>query len=126
MRIFALARSHDPTAGARIDLATAVLRSRNAADDCHAPISASSENLCRWHRWNFVRQRTEMHGSVVDSHLRLSGVCPGQRMLQPRIVAALGEILPRMAATALLAIEGALHRHGGLGYQVLKLEGLDQ
>ena len=53
-------------------------------------------------------------------------VGPGQRVLHPVDVVAVGIVLARMRAAAFLAVGGAGHRDGGLHDQVVVFERLDQ
>ena len=52
---------------------------------------------------HFVRQRVGMHRPVIELHLAGLVVEPGQRVLHPVLVVALGEILARMRAARFLA-----------------------
>ena len=59
-------------------------------------------------------------------HRLLVGVDPGERVLHPVDVVALGKILARMRAAAFVAVARALHRDHRLHDQVVVFERLDQ
>src|SRR5215467_7109355 len=73
---------------------------------------------------HLVRQRVGVHRPIVDRHVAVA-VEPGERVLHPALVVALGVILARMRATALGAVGGRMHGHDRLRDQVVELEGLD-
>src|SRR5215813_10581453 len=70
---------------------------------------------------DLVGERVGVHRPVVDRHLALR-VEPGERVLHPVLVVALGVVLARMRAAALGAVGGGMHGHHRLGDQVVELE----
>src|SRR5712672_3705834 len=74
---------------------------------------------------DLVGERVGVHRPVVDRHLALR-VEPGERVLHPVLVVALGVILARMRAAAFGAVGGGMHGHDRLRDQVVELERLDQ
>ena len=70
-----------------------------------------------------------MHRAVIDPHraaLTAPAVEPGDRVLHPVLVVALGEILAGMRAARFLPVERAFHGDHGLADQVVELEGLEE
>ena len=66
-----------------------------------------------------------MHRAVVEAHAP-GTLHPGQGVLQPVLIVALGEILARMRAAALGAVGRRMDGRGRLQQQILELERLDQ
>ena len=80
-------------------------------------------------------QGLHVHGPVPDLHLpfpsklsvfQILAAEPPERVLEPALVVALGEVLARVRAAGLLAPLGRVHRDRGVGEQVLELEGFHQ
>ena len=66
-----------------------------------------------------------MHRPVVKTNFaRIAD--PGQGMLHPVFIVPVGEILPSMTPSALLAIVRAMHGHQRTTEHVLQLQRLDQ
>ncbi|EJK57810.1 hypothetical protein THAOC_22107, partial [Thalassiosira oceanica] len=71
-------------------------------------------------------QRVVVDGPVRHARLLRVLVVVGQRVLHPVVVVAVGVVLVCVRAPALLPPVGRVHRRGGRGEEVAKLERLDQ
>src|SRR6185295_1016177 len=74
---------------------------------------------------HLVGQRVGVHRPVVDGHPAVV-VEPGERVLHPVLVVAVGEILARMRAAALGAVRRRLHGDDRLGDEIVELQRLHQ
>ena len=72
-----------------------------------------------------VGHRVGVDRAVVDLYAAL-GVDPGEGVLHPLRVVAVGEVLAGVGAAAFLAVGGGVHRGGGLDDKVLEFERLDR
>ena len=75
---------------------------------------------------DLVRHGVGVHRAVIDGHLVRGVVEPGQGVLHPVLVVALGEILAGMGAAGFLAVGGAFHGDDGLADQVVEFQRLEQ
>src|SRR5262245_14148049 len=70
-----------------------------------------------------------MHWAIIDlyaSTLTAPAVEPGDGVLHPILVVALGEILMHVRAAAFLAVGGAMHGDHRLAEQIVELKRLDE
>src|SRR6185312_13406368 len=75
---------------------------------------------------DLVRQRVGVHRAIVEPRRDGAVVVPGQGVLHPVRIVALGEILAGMGAAAFLAGHRAFDGDDGLGDEVVIFQGLDQ
>src|SRR5579863_9210080 len=75
------------------------------------------------YRLHVVRERLQVHRPVVEPNLTAC-VHPDERVLAPVHIVALGKILARVRATALVTLLRGADGRDGLQHQVLELEGL--
>src|SRR6516165_4210233 len=75
---------------------------------------------------NVVGERVGVYRAVVERDLSGGVIEPGQGVLHPILVVAVGEILARMSAATLGAVDCGIHGDNGLVNQIGEFERLDQ